>query len=171
MIHHPLDFAMETSATVLLAPQRETFVAILPTDLRCSDQVLALPESQRKCINSADYDYVNGYRQSSCILDCQRSNIHQTCGCHPYFLPEKAIYGRMKPIRECNLADGLCLAKNYGEFVLHFFVSWFLFNISLAAKFKNSHCDCLPSCYDVSYKVSSFVSEIPRGFNYSLSPL
>lgn len=114
MIHHPLDFAMETSPTVFLAPQRETFVVVHPTDLRCSDQVLALPETQRKCINPSEYDYVDPYRQSSCILDCIRANVHQTCECHPFYLPEKAIYGRNKPIRECSLVDGLCLVKNYG---------------------------------------------------------
>lgn len=115
MLHHPSDFAMETSPTILLSAGQETFVAIYPTDLRCSEQVLALPEAQRKCINPWDYEWMETYRQSSCILDCFREAVHGTCQCHPYNLPEKSLYGRQRPIRECNLIDGLCLVKNYGE--------------------------------------------------------
>lgn len=115
MIHHPLDYALETSQSALLGHDKETFVAVYPTDLRCSDQVLNLPESQRQCINPSDYGWAEGYRQSSCILTCQREVVHKTCQCHPFHLPEKVVYGRQKAIRECNMIDGLCLAKNYGE--------------------------------------------------------
>lgn len=114
MVHHPLDFALETSHTVLLALGRETFVSVSPTDLRCSDQVLALPEYQRNCINPKDYDTQEPYRQSICQLSCLRDAVHKTCGCHPFNLPEKTLYGRQKPMRECNLVDGMCVSKNYG---------------------------------------------------------
>lgn len=114
MIHHPLDYALETSQTVLLPQQQETFVAVNPTDLRCSDQVLLLPESQRNCINPADHGSDIPYRQSTCFLSCMRDAIHKTCECHPFHLPEKIVYGRTKHIRECSAIDGYCLEDNYG---------------------------------------------------------
>lgn len=120
LIHHPLDYALETSQTVLLPHRRETFVAVHATDLRCSEQVLALPEEQRNCINPADYrsDEIR-YRQSTCILGCLREAIRETCGCHPYFLPERVVYGRTKKVRECQMIDGICLAQNYGGNGIH----------------------------------------------------
>lgn len=41
----------------------------------------------------------------------------------------------------------------------------------LSAKFKMTHCDCLPPCNDVSYKVSSFSVDIEAGQNNSISTI
>lgn len=116
MIHHPMDYALETSQTVLVSQHEETFVAISPTVLRCNDQVLALPESQRNCIDPQDYDSQEDirYRQSTCLLSCLREAIQKACQCHPFHLPEKLVYGRTRQVRGCNMKDALCLATNYG---------------------------------------------------------
>lgn len=122
MIHHPLDFALETSPSVALSQKRETFVAVNPTDLRCAEQVLNLPESHRDCIDPEDYEETAyEYRQSTCLLECLREAVHETCECHPYFLPEETPTNeRHKELRYCNAVDGICLAKNYGELIAHY---------------------------------------------------
>lgn len=116
LIHHPNDFAVESAPTTLLKTGTETFIAIYPTDSRCSSQVLDLPQSQRNCINAADYSHLDTYRQPACILECLRDAIHKECKCHPYHLPQVLTYGRQRQLKECTVLDALCFVNNYGNF-------------------------------------------------------
>lgn len=174
MIHHPMDYALETSQTVLVSQHEETFVAISPTVLRCNDQVLALPESQRNCIDPQDYDSQEDirYRQSTCLLSCLREAIQKACQCHPFHLPEKLVYGRTRQVRGCNMKDALCLATNYGGDGQWSGKQIGVYNSLLAAKFKVTQCTCLPLCNDVSYVINAFTTRLfPESPKFSVAPL
>ncbi|XP_053686211.1 sodium channel protein Nach-like [Sabethes cyaneus] len=142
MIHHPHDFAVEGAPLTLLGLGSETFISVSPTDSRCSEQVMLLPQTQRSCIIGKDFPTpIENYRQPTCMLECLRDEIHRKCGCHPYHLPSQSqIPGRTKQIRKCAVEDSMCLIDNY-------------------YMFQRIQCDCLPACGDVTYKTSSVVSD------------
>ncbi|XP_052873492.1 sodium channel protein Nach-like [Anopheles cruzii] len=147
MVHHPHDFAVEDAPLTLLRLGKETFVNVLPTDSRCSEQVLALPQSQRKCIIGSDFHPpIAYYRQPACTLDCVRKEVHRKCGCHPFHLPRP----RATKIRNCTVYDSICFIENY-------------------YMFKRLKCDCFPACSDVTYTTTSFVTDFSAQ-QFSINP-
>uniref|UniRef100_A0A182IT54 Amiloride-sensitive sodium channel n=1 Tax=Anopheles atroparvus TaxID=41427 RepID=A0A182IT54_ANOAO len=151
MIHHPHDFAVEASPLTLLRLGKETFVNVLPTDSRCSEQVLTLPQSQRDCVVGNDFNPpVENYRQPACTLECLRNEVHRKCGCHPFHLPRQADVARGQGIRNCTVFDSICFVDNY-------------------YMFKRLKCNCLPSCSDVTYKTASIVSDFSAR-NFTIHP-
>lgn len=92
---------------------KETFVDVYPTDSSCSQQVLNLPFSQRKCILTSDLavlvDSGDEYRQPACMLKCYRAMVYNVCRCHPYQLPIDPS-GSM---RDCGIMDVPCFVENY----------------------------------------------------------
>lgn len=94
-----------------------THIDVLATDHRASDQVLALPIRQRKCVIPSDKPNLSrSYRQSACTLECMRDEIHRICGCHPYHLPRALVYV-IDQFRECEVFDVTCFVDNYCEYV------------------------------------------------------
>uniref|UniRef100_A0A1S4H4X8 Uncharacterized protein n=4 Tax=gambiae species complex TaxID=44542 RepID=A0A1S4H4X8_ANOGA len=151
MIHHPHDFAVEASPLTLIRLGKETFVNVLPTDSRCSEQVLALPQSQRDCIVGSDFTPpIERYRQPACTLECLRNEVHRKCGCHPFHLPRPMVGPNGQGIRNCTVYDSMCFVENY-------------------YMFKRLQCNCLPSCSDVTYKTASIVSNF-SAYNFSINP-
>ncbi|XP_041786050.1 sodium channel protein Nach-like, partial [Anopheles merus] len=150
MIHHPHDFAVEASPLTLIRLGKETFVNVLPTDSRCSEQVLALPQSQRDCIVGSDFSPpIERYRQPACTLECLRNEVHRKCGCHPFHLPRPMV-GRNGQALETALSRFNVFVENY-------------------YMFKRLQCNCLPSCSDVTYKTASIVSNF-SAYNFSINP-
>ncbi|XP_049294922.1 sodium channel protein Nach-like [Anopheles funestus] len=151
MIHHPHDFAVEASPLTLIRLRKETFVNVLPTDSRCSEQVLALPQNQRDCIVGSDFNPpIANYRQPACTLQCLRNEVHRKCGCHPFHLPQPTDRGPGQRVRNCTVYDSMCFVENY-------------------YMFKRLKCNCLPSCSDVTYKTASIVSDF-SAYNFSINP-
>ncbi|EDW04603.1 GH11787 [Drosophila grimshawi] len=107
LVHHPMDYVTETSASVTITARSESFVEISPTVQSSSIEVLELSESKRDCLISDDVNLRN-YRQAACLLACQTAAIAKRCGCHLYLLP--IVSGHVK---ECNLNDTFCYSKNY----------------------------------------------------------
>ncbi|XP_055527647.1 sodium channel protein Nach [Wyeomyia smithii] len=142
MTHHPHDFAVEAAPLTLLGLGSEAFISVSPTDSRCSEQVMLLPQAQRSCIIEKDFSTpIGNYRQPTCMLECLRDEVHRKCGCHPYHLPSRSqIPGGAKQIRKCSVEDSMCLIDNY-------------------YMFQRLRCECLPACSDVTYKTSSVVSD------------
>lgn len=110
IVHHPNDFAVESASTTYLPLFKETFVDAQPIHSSCSNQVLGLPFSQRKCIVPSDLN-LQTYRQPACMLGCLRSEIHRRCHCHPFHLPKDG--NDTNYIRDCKAKDILCFAENY----------------------------------------------------------
>ncbi|EDW00582.1 sodium channel protein Nach [Drosophila grimshawi] len=136
LVHHPMDYVTETSASVTITARSESFVEISPTVQSSSIEVLELSESKRDCLISDDVNLRN-YRQAACLLACQTAAIAKRCGCHLYLLP--IVSGHVK---ECNLNDTFCYSKNYDNF-------------------KSVRCDqCLPNCYDVTYSTLSYKTDL-----------
>lgn len=94
----------------------ETFVDVYTTDSSCSQQVLNLPFSQRKCILTSDLpgfvERGDKYRQPACMLRCYRAMVHNVCRCHPYQLPIDPFVR----IRGCGIMDVPCFVDNYCEY-------------------------------------------------------
>lgn len=116
LVHHPNDFAVESHPTTYLAFEKETFIDIQPLYSSCTDQVLALPFEQRKCIIPADLNR-DTYRQPACLLECLRNKIHEKCHCHPFNLPKSD--NETSYYRDCQARDVLCFVSNYCEQKLH----------------------------------------------------
>ncbi|XP_035787391.1 sodium channel protein Nach-like [Anopheles albimanus] len=151
MIHHPHDFAVEASPLTLLRLGKETFVNVLPTDSRCSEQVLALPQNQRSCLVGGDFQPpIANYRQPACMLECLRNEVHRKCGCHPFHLPRQREAGKDREIRNCTVYDSICFVQNY-------------------YMFKRLKCHCLPACSDVTYKTASIELDFAAK-NFSINP-
>lgn len=112
LVHHSNDFAVESAPTTYLPLSSETFVDVQPIHSSCSDQVLGLPFSQRKCIIPPDIQ-ASHYRQPACMLSCLRTEIHKRCGCHPFHLPKSDNETRF--IRDCKAKDVYCFVLNYCE--------------------------------------------------------
>lgn len=108
---------MEGAPITLLKMGKQTFLDVYTTDNSCSNQVLQLPFSQRKCILATDEISSTGikseYRQPACIVNCFRDIIHNICGCHPFVIPLMSFDN----IRECGVLDIACFVKNYRKFV------------------------------------------------------
>ncbi|XP_064536695.1 sodium channel protein Nach [Drosophila montana] len=136
LVHHPMDYVTETTASVTITARSESFVEVSPTVQTSSIEVLELPESKRDCLISDDVQQRN-YRQASCLLSCQTEAIGKRCGCHPYLLPIVS-----EKFKECNLNDTFCYSDNYDNF-------------------KSVRCDqCLPNCYDVTYSTLSYKTDL-----------
>lgn len=128
IVHHPNDFAVESAPTTYLQVSsnvifsrdstkylqlsQETFVDIKPIHSSCSEQVLALPFEQRKCIIPSDLKRTS-YRQPACMLDCLRAEIHKRCYCHPFNLPKNE--NDTQSYRDCKAKDVMCFVENYCE--------------------------------------------------------
>lgn len=109
IMHHPLDFPVEGNVVRLVEIGHITSVAVYPTLSYCTDEVLALPARDRRCLHSKDQDSKE-YRQSSCNMECLRDLLYATCKCHPYYMP-KPENGRHE-IRQCEAIDAACYAKH-----------------------------------------------------------
>lgn len=83
---------------------------VQPIHSSCSDQVLALPFAQRKCIIPSDKGKLN-YRQPECMLECLRDEIHRRCQCHPFHLPRGS--NQTNNLRNCRAVDIMCMVDNY----------------------------------------------------------
>lgn len=110
LVHHPHDFAVDSASTTYIELTQETFVDVSPTHSSCSDQVLGLPFSQRKCIIPSDLN-VASYRQPACMLNCLRTEIHRRCHCHPFHLPRSD--NETNTYRDCKAKDVTCFVENY----------------------------------------------------------
>lgn len=115
MIHHPMDFAVESAPTILIGLGKETHVTVSPIHSSCSDQVLALPFSQRKCIIPSDRN-LKIYRQPACMLECLQDEVQKRCHCHPFHLPKKNFENNTV-MRDCIMRDAICFAYNYCKYV------------------------------------------------------
>jgi len=115
IVHHPDDFAVESAATTYVDLNRETFIDIQPIYSSCSNQVLGLPFSQRKCIIPSDINK-EVYRQPACMLECLRDEIHRRCYCHPFHLPGGD--NQTSSLRSCIAKDVSCMVLNYCEFLM-----------------------------------------------------
>lgn len=110
LVHHPNDFAVESSPTTYLELSKESFIDIQPTHSSCSAQVLSLPFAQRKCIIPSDLN-ANSYRQPACMLGCLRDEIHKRCFCHPFHLPKSG--NDSNNFLDCKAKDVMCFVENY----------------------------------------------------------
>ena len=110
LVHHPNDFAVESSPTTYIPLAKETFINVQPTYSSCSDQVLHLKFPQRKCIIPSDLN-VKTYRQPACMLNCLRDEIYKRCYCHPFHLPRDS--NETRTIRNCKAKDIFCFVENY----------------------------------------------------------
>ncbi|XP_037821585.1 pickpocket protein 28-like [Lucilia sericata] len=145
LVHHPMDFVTESTTSVTITSNSESFVEISPTVQSSSKEVLELSERKRDCLISDDVA-LSSYRQASCLVACQSQLIMQKCKCQPYHLPNgKAEY-------ECKLNDSMCYSDEYDTF-------------------KSAKCDqCLPNCYDVTYSTLAYKTDLLL-HNYSISSL
>lgn len=116
IVHHPNDFAVETAPATYIDLKKETFIDIQPIHSSCSDQVLLLPFSQRKCIIPSDVGKIS-YRQPECMLGCLRDEIHNECGCHPFHLPSES--NSTDTYRDCKAVDASCFVDRYCEYTTH----------------------------------------------------
>lgn len=122
IVHHPNDFAVESAPTTYIDLKKETFIDISPIHSSCSNQVLVLPFSQRKCIIPSDKGKSN-YRQPECMLECLREEIHKRCYCHPFHLP-RAIDEKNK-FKDCKAVDIMCFVNSYCKLEYLMFYIWF----------------------------------------------
>lgn len=134
LVHHPHDFAVESAPTVYLPLLKETFVDIHPTYSSCSDQVLALPFSQRKCIVPSDIG-ASIYRQPACMLVCLREEIHKECNCHPFHLPKAD--NETDPQPDCKAKDVTCFVENYCKHFIKFLIIWSI-TLIIDSRLQNS---------------------------------
>lgn len=154
IVHHPNDFAVSTAPTTYIGLNKETFIDIQPFYSSCTDQVLLLPFSQRKCIVPSDLGKVN-YRQPECVLNCLRDIIYYQCKCHPFHLPKPS--NQTVFIRDCTATDVLCFSDHYCTLIFAFNLNDFISSFIYVVEFKRSKCDlCFPSCTEINYKTSSF---------------
>lgn len=154
IVHHPNDFAVSTAPTTYIGLNKETFIDIQPFYSSCTDQVLLLPFSQRKCIIPADLGKVN-YRQPECVLNCLRDIIYFQCKCHPFQLPKPT--NQTTYIHDCTAVDVICFSDHYCNFFLTLIIFYLIFFLIILVEFKRNKCDyCFPSCTDITYKTSSF---------------
>lgn len=117
LLHHPLDYPVEGNQMTLVEIGAVTSVAVYPTLMLSSTEVLSLPSKKRRCVvDEVDEEITKVYRQPSCAVGCARRIIYNLCKCHPFHIPrgtDSMNVSSSKWIRECNAVDASCFAKYY----------------------------------------------------------
>lgn len=128
LIHHPLDYPVESNVVRLIEIGHITSVAVYPTLSYCAAEVLDLSPTDRQCLYPADLGAGQyEYRKSSCNLECLRDLMYATCECHPYYMPTSlmmAANGRPS-IRECEALDAVCYTKNMSKYMRQSLAKYF----------------------------------------------
>lgn len=152
MIHYPSDYVTKATQFTPLSPGYETFIRIYSHLNEPSNQYMNLPLESRRCLLPQDKN-LTLFRQSRCRLICFTKVVHKKCGCHPYSLP--ILENSYKIMKNCTPVDIPCFDHNFGEKI--FFQRFLIFN-RLNDDFSaiwNEQCpDCMPSCFEISYRLS-----------------
>lgn len=165
-IHHPAEYITKATRIFSLIPEHEHFIRIYPRSNKPSEYFLSLPYESRRCLLPHERD-LTLFRQSRCRLLELSKAIHQVCGCHPYFMP--ILTDTFKTIRNCTVHDIDCFKYDSSKTVTEIgFFSYLTFlllfiNIFYSAIWKQLSADCMPSCFDVFYKIQSSFSTLQNG--------
>ncbi|XP_054087734.1 pickpocket protein 28-like [Zeugodacus cucurbitae] len=141
LLHNPLEVPNMREIGLLLSPGRETKIRIQPEKVESERYVRYISKNARKCLfeDEERLDIYNEYTQRNCGVECSASEISETCGCLPHYVPR--LYGNETT---CSMRESNCVERIRLETML----------------LKNSRRDCadfcMPSCNDLSYMPSFF---------------
>ncbi|XP_014213203.1 sodium channel protein Nach-like [Copidosoma floridanum] len=150
------DYPDNTSGGVsdaLISPGTENFLELNAVSFYSEKSVRSFEVNERKCIFNDEIPALyDGYTYSDCIVDCKVNDIWTTCGCRPFYFPERFQH------RVCNTSDIGCLNK--------FKTKWWsvlphdikqdgeeskIFNYISNESWSLRCKSCYPSCDDVHY--------------------
>ncbi|KAI4493727.1 hypothetical protein M0804_001903 [Polistes exclamans] len=152
---------------IFVPPKVEMFLNLDAVSFYSIPDVINYDIQERDCLFSTEQSRTFGgyYSYTDCLSYCRTRDIISFCKCVPFFYPVTPDMGN---IRKCNLKDLTCL-KKYKERWLNLKPR----NEKLMVPFHNTKipvesccisCDCLPSCEDITYTVST--SDIPLNIPY-----
>nr|XP_050851521.1 sodium channel protein Nach-like [Vespula vulgaris] len=152
---------------IFVPPKVEMFLNLNAFSFYSMPDVIDYDINQRDCLFSMEQAKKFGgyYSYTNCISHCRTLDIISFCKCIPFFY---LVTPDMADVRNCNLKDLLCL-KKYRERWLHLEPRYEKFMEPFhETKLPDGSCcitcNCLPSCEDITYTVST--SDIPLNIPY-----
>ncbi|KAF7401134.1 hypothetical protein HZH68_006954 [Vespula germanica] len=152
---------------IFVPPKVEMFLNLNAFSFYSMPDVIDYDINQRDCLFSMEQAKKFGgyYSYTNCISHCRTLDIISFCKCIPFFY---LVTPDMADVRNCNLKDLLCL-KKYRERWLHLEPRYEKFmepfhETKLSDGSCCITCNCLPSCEDITYTVST--SDIPLNIPY-----
>ncbi|KAK2576859.1 hypothetical protein KPH14_005491 [Odynerus spinipes] len=165
LIYSSLDYPNTASGgvrEVLIPPKVEMFLNLDAISFYSVPSVIDYDMKQRDCLFSSEQakTYKGHYSYTDCISYCRTRDIIFFCKCIPFFY---SVIPDMAGVKICNLKDLPCLKKykdrwlyvkpRYEKLMVPFNQN----NFQATSGYIT--CDCLPSCKDIKYTVST--SDIP----------
>lgn len=95
-IFNPYDYPDMTSGGVidfLVSPREHRRVQVEAIMFNSTKSIIAYPQEKRDCVFEEEMTSVRMfYTYSDCIVDCKTADIWKSCGCIPFFLPNRSKY-------------------------------------------------------------------------------
>ncbi|XP_037040267.1 pickpocket protein 28 [Bradysia coprophila] len=146
LLHNPTETPKISDFGFSIALGQETRVVITPRLSDASPLIRSVHTEQRQCIfaNEANLTYYRTYSRKNCEMECEARIVEEKCGCVQFYMP------RMKEDTDiCSQKDYKCSEK---------------FSIISELGINQTYsCNCLPGCFEISYKPSVYISELGNG--------
>ncbi|XP_076751975.1 sodium channel protein Nach [Xylocopa sonorina] len=148
-IFNPYDYPDTTSGGVIdfiVSPRMHQSIQLEAIQYFSKRSIIPYPLAKRNCVFADEMVSLRAfYTYSDCIVDCKIENMWKTCGCVPFYLPNR------RSRRVCNLEDLPCLSQHKSR--------WFsvvphehLYDGDGMHGADILHCyDCYPECREVKY--------------------
>lgn len=161
LVHNPFEFPDSPSGGVNEIPvmlERETLIRVDATTITADPYIINYSPKTRHCLfpNELAKKYGGKYARSQCMVHCRLESVLALCECIPFTMPVDIFFfdnGTSKQI--CNLVQVSCLNK--------YRIKWLTMSTEILnekglekEREESLYCqDCLPSCFDTKYTVSS----------------
>lgn len=147
LLHPPTETPKISDFGKTIGVGRENRIIITPHISDASAQIRAVPVHQRQCVfnDEVRLRYYRTYSRKNCQLECESSILQATCGCVMFFMPRWNDSASV-----CGHTDAKC-------------------SRSVRLAIENVHnrtfeCDCLPGCFEISYRADVSTALLGSGF-------
>ncbi|CAH2094415.1 unnamed protein product [Euphydryas editha] len=125
----------------LVTPNSESFHLLYPTYTYCSEDVMSLPSSSRKCYFDDEYrlSHFRKYHNSDCDLLCHVNELERLCRCTMAYVPNVRLN------RVCNLTTIDCIVKA---------------KMLMNKRYRSERCDCPRDCVSLHYRVEMIIGNL-----------
>ena len=86
-----------------IPPGSELFVAVQPTTVFSTPDVVGQLPQRRKCWLPSEkkLKYHANYTQTNCLVECLSEKMEEVCGCVPYYIFKPGIYKVIRCTTSC----------------------------------------------------------------------
>lgn len=147
-IHPPNEAPNVRETGIFIEAGKETKLRLKHDKIESEQHLRSIRKELRHCLfwNEHKLKFFGHYSQRNCEMECIAEVMLKHCGCVSYYMPQ--FYDN---ISICNIDQMNCELR-----------------VTLRTDNNIKSCldDCMPSCYDMNYKVDTFTAKLSHnGFN------